>query len=130
MSNILIAGGTGLVGTHLTQKLLAKGHELSLLSRKKRNIKGVKNVQWDVNKGTIDSSAFEGIDDVINLAGAGIADGRWTTKYKKVLLDSRNKSANLLHNELTKRNIQLKSYVSASAIGYYGDRKDEWLFAQ
>ena len=127
MSNILIAGGTGLVGTHLTKKLLAKGHQLSLLSRKKRDIKGVKNFQWDVNKGAIDDAAFEGIDSVINLAGAGIADGRWSEKYKKVLLDSRNKSADLFHNELTKRNIQLDSYIAASAIGYYGDRKDEWL---
>ncbi len=127
MSNILIAGGTGLIGTHLTQKLLAKGHQLSLLSRKKRNIKGVKNVQWDVNKGTIDDAAFENVDHIINLAGAGIADGRWTEKYKKILLDSRNKSADLFHDELNKRNIQLKSYVTASAIGYYGDRKDEWL---
>ena len=127
MSNILIAGGTGLVGTHLTPKLLAKGYQLSLLSRKKRNIKGVKNFQWDVNEGKIDAAAFEGIDHVINLAGAGIADGRWTSNYKKILLDSRTKSADLFHDELTQRNIQLKSYVTASAIGFYGDRKDELL---
>ncbi len=127
MSKILIAGGTGLVGTHLTNQLLEKGYQLSLLSRKERSIEGVQNFQWDVNKGTINPEAFEGIDHVINLAGAGIADGRWTEKYKKVLLDSRIKSAELFHNELTKRNIQLKSYITASAIGYYGDRKDEML---
>ena len=127
MSKILIAGGTGLIGKHLTKKLLEKGHEVSLLSRKKRTTKGVENFQWNIKKKEIDAAAFDGIDSVINLAGAGIVDRRWSKNYKQVILDSRTKSADLFHDELSKRKIQLESYISASAIGYYGDRKDELL---
>jgi len=80
---------------------------------------------WDVNKGEIDASCIDGVDTVVHLAGAPIAEGRWTEKRKKEIIDSRAKSIGLIYGLLGAGNHQVKSVVSASAIGYYSDRGDE-----
>ncbi|GAB3501659.1 epimerase [Emticicia fontis] len=118
--NILITGGTGLIGKQLTRLLLSKGHKVSLLSREKVNIPDVKVFLWDIKKGLIDDEAFKNIDYIIHLAGAGIADKRWTDKRKQEIIDSRVKPIQLLNKHLKDQKIKLKAFISASATGYYG----------
>lgn len=116
---VLITGGTGLVGSRLTELLLQKGYEVAYLSRRKESIPNVKVYQWDIAKGYIEDSAVESADYIVHLAGAGIADKRWTDSRKKEIIDSRIKPVDLLKDKLTKNN-KLKAFVSASAIGFYG----------
>ncbi len=122
---ILLTGGTGVIGKKLAERLLAQGFTVSMLSRKPGNDPRVKTFLWDVNKGEIDASCIDGVDTVVHLAGAGIADSRWTEKRKKEIIDSRVKSIELIYGLLGAQNHQVKSIVSASAIGYYSDRGDE-----
>jgi len=124
MQTILIAGGTGLIGTRLSPLLKAKGYEVIHLSRKKNLAKTYPAYQWDLNKGFIDEEAIQKADYVVNLAGAGIADARWTKKRKQLVIDSRVKG-----NELLKKYFETikmpKAFIASSAIGFYGDRADE-----
>ncbi|MEQ1732669.1 MAG: TIGR01777 family oxidoreductase [Bacteroidia bacterium] len=122
MKNILIAGGSGLVGTRLTQLLQAQGHTVTWLTRtaNKPNAFNVKCVTWNVNAQTIDPTALQNIDYVINLAGEGIADKRWTTLRKQAIIQSRIASTQLLVNTLNTQPHSVTAFVSASAVGYYG----------
>ena len=127
MSTVLIGGGTGLIGTRLSQLLKEKGYKVGHLSRKARPDAEFPAYQWNVETGVIDEAAVAQADYIINLAGAGIADRPWTQKRKAIIISSRVKSAALLA-ETFKKNGQLpKAYVSSSAIGYYGDRGNEWM---
>lgn len=123
---VLITGGSGLVGGHLTQLLLAEGYRVTHLSRSKQGA-DVPTYQWDVEAGTLDQQALAEADHIIHLAGAGIADQRWTKARKKLIINSRVQSAALLAHALRTEDHQVKSFISASAIGYYGDRGNEWL---
>ncbi|SOD17930.1 TIGR01777 family oxidoreductase [Pedobacter xixiisoli] len=125
--NILIAGATGLVGEQLISKLLADGHQISILARKAFQKEGVKVFLWDVYQQTIDNQALEGIDTIINLTGEGIADKPWTAERKQQIIDSRVKSAELIFRAIKETNATVESYISASAVGIYGDREDEVL---
>ena len=125
--HILITGGSGLVGKHLTMLLLDKGYTVSHLSRKETHIPQVKTFLWDVNKGQIDAGCINNIDIIIHLAGAGIADDRWTDERKKEIISSRTKSIELIYSLLKKHPHQVKKIISASATGYYSDRGDELL---
>lgn len=129
MSRILITGASGLLGTRLTQLLLERGHQVSHLGRSKRP-GSIPSFTWDVEAGTIDASALKNIDAVIHLAGAGIADERWSVKRKKEILESRTKSTALLVTELNKSNNAVSVLVSGSAIGYYGMTLDDTLFTE
>ena len=124
MQTILIAGGTGLIGDRLSALLQQKGYTVRLLSRKP---KGAGQYAWDPAKGTLDVAALEGVEAVINLAGAGIADGRWTAARKQLIIDSRVESARVLRTAFQKNNIFPKTYLSASAIGYYGNSGEHWM---
>lgn len=117
---ILITGGTGLIGSHLTKLLLDKGHKVRYLSRDPDQSGPVPMYEWDVKSGTIDKRAIEGVDAIIHLAGAGIADKKWTKERKKVILKSRTESTKLLNKTLRENENQVKTFISASAIGYYG----------
>ncbi len=121
---ILIAGGSGLLGKRLTQLLLKKGHEVVWLSRSDDLQADIKKYAWNPQMHTIDLRAFDGVDTVINLAGAGIAEKRWTPARKKELIDSRVQSTYTLYNFLKNNTHQVTTYVSASAVGYYGDTAD------
>jgi uncharacterized protein (TIGR01777 family) len=90
----------------------------------------VPTFQWDVDRQKIDSRAFEGVDTIIHLAGASVAEKRWTTRRKQEILDSRVRSTQLLLNELQKGNHRIKEFISASAIGYYGIEDDEKVFKE
>jgi uncharacterized protein (TIGR01777 family) len=118
--NIIITGGTGLVGQRLTALLLQQGYEVSYLSRNKEPIEKVKVYGWDVENGRIESGAVESADYIIHLAGAGVADKRWTNSRKQEILESRTKSADLLFRQLQQSTHQVKAVIAASAIGYYG----------
>ena len=127
MAKILITGGTGLVGGRLTKLLMDKNHEVVILTRSP----DAKNeYQWDIQKKTIDTKAFENTDYIIHLAGAGIADERWTKERKKVIIDSRVESANLLFETIKKENINLKGFISASGSGYYGAVTTDKIFTE
>jgi uncharacterized protein (TIGR01777 family) len=112
--HILITGGTGLIGRALTEKLKSEGHTVAILSRSGGDFK------WNVRDGFMDPLAFEKVDAIVHLAGAGIAENRWTPARKKEIIDSRVESARLLANTLAGINHQVKTIVSASGIGYYG----------
>lgn len=125
--SILLTGGTGLIGLKLTEQLLAKGWQVSHLSRSGGKNPRVKTFLWDVNKGEIDPDCISGVDVIVHLAGAAIADKRWTDERKKEIIDSRAKAISLIYNLLGTKKHQVNSIVSASAIGYYSDRGDELL---
>lgn len=123
---VLIAGGSGLVGTRLSQLLIRANYQVSILSRSERADQGkLKYIKWNPNKQELASAAFE-YDYLINLAGAGIADRPWTSSRKKELTDSRIISTNFLLEQFKENSVVLKSYVGASAIGYYGDGGNNW----
>jgi uncharacterized protein (TIGR01777 family) len=126
--HVLITGGTGLIGKPLTQALLAKGYQVSHLSRKPGKSPKVKTFLWNVPKQQIDPACINGVTTIVHLAGAGIADKRWTAKRKKELIESRTESIKLIYNLLHKNpNHEVKQVISASATGYYSNRGDELL---
>jgi uncharacterized protein (TIGR01777 family) len=118
MPSVLITGGTGLVGTAVKALLEEKGYEVVLLTRSKAPLKG--QAHWDINAGTIDSTAIAAADYIIHLAGAGVADKRWSASRKQEILDSRTKSSALLVKALQETPNKVKAVISASAIGWYG----------
>jgi uncharacterized protein (TIGR01777 family) len=124
---ILITGGTGLIGSRLTALLLEKGYTINHLSRRKNPAPAVNTFFWDLDKGEIDECCIDGVDIIIHLAGEGIADKRWTEDRKKAIAESRTKGIRLIYDLLKKKKHQVKSVISASAIGYYSDRGDELL---
>lgn len=125
-SKILIVGGTGLVGTRLTEVLKSKGYEINTLTTSATRADQDGYFYWNPKDEYVDLKALEGVDYIINLAGAGVADKRWSKKRKKEIYDSRVKTTALLCERA--KNIQLKAYVSASAVGIYGfDTKDKLL---
>ncbi|PVX51072.1 hypothetical protein C7377_1405 [Balneicella halophila] len=117
---ILITGGSGLVGTALTEKLIEKGYKVNWISRSNKSRKDVDVYQWDLKKAYIDKEAFKGVDAIVHLSGANISANRWSETYKKLIADSRIETSQLLFDSVTKYNIPLKTFISASAIGYYG----------
>ncbi len=126
MSTILITGGTGLVGAALTPHLLAQGHEVIILTRtpKTSTEKNTSYAVWDVKAQTIDDNAIAKADYIIHLAGAGVADKRWTEERKKEIVESRTESSKLLIKALKQTPNKVKAVISASAIGWYGDDKN------
>ncbi|THH40627.1 TIGR01777 family oxidoreductase [Neolewinella litorea] len=127
MAVVLIGGGSGFVGMHLSRRLRRDGHEVRHLSRSPRPDGPFATYLWDVAAGTIDEAAFRGVDFIINLAGAGIADARWTDERKRLIISSRTESTRLLAATLARLELRPALYLSASAVGYYGDRGDEIL---
>ncbi len=121
---VLITGGTGLVGKALTKALLAKGYEVIVLSRatsnSQKSVAGLSYAQWDINEQTIDAAAVAKADYIVHLAGAGVADKRWSQKRKEEIVSSRVKSGELLVKALKETDNKVKAVISASAIGWYG----------
>ncbi|MEB2783430.1 TIGR01777 family oxidoreductase [Algoriphagus persicinus] len=117
MKNILISGGSGLIGHKITQLLELKGYSVAWLSRSQQK---QKSFLWDIEKQTIDSEAMEWADAILHLAGAGVAEKRWTDERKKRILDSRIQSTRLLYDAVEKATAKPNTFISASAVGYYG----------
>jgi uncharacterized protein (TIGR01777 family) len=127
---ILVTGSSGLVGAALGQTLAKAGHTVCRLVRPKSAASEGANegfaVAWNPATGEL-GGAGVGADAVVNLAGASIADGRWSTQRKELLRSSRIDTTRALVNALAKMNARPSALVSASAIGFYGDRGDETL---
>jgi uncharacterized protein (TIGR01777 family) len=129
--NVLLTGGTGFIGKKLTRLLLENGFSVSILSRSvKKNTDGISYFQWDVEAGTIDEQAILNADYVIHLAGENIGAKRWTVTRKKSILDSREKSTQLLYTTLQKTNHKLDAFISASGVGIYGGINDELICSE
>ena len=128
--NVLITGGSGLVGTRLTEILVERGFTVSHLTRKVEMAGGdtshsvggkpIKTYLWDIKKGIIDEKALLQADYLVHLAGAGIADENWSEERKKEIIESRTKSIDLIVSKLKTIQHKIISFASASGIGYYG----------
>ncbi len=127
MKTVLISGGTGLIGSRLTTLLLEKGYQVKHLSRSKKTNSTIPTFQWDIDAQTIEEEAMIGVDAIIHLAGAGIADKAWTKKRKKEIIESRGKGATLLYKKIEGLKEKPKTFINAAAIGYYGDQGEEWV---
>lgn len=123
---VLITGGSGLIAQELAKRI-RHGYDVRFLTRKK---KYPNEYEWDIKKGTIDESALENVSHIIHLAGANISEKRWTQERKKELISSRVDSAALLRNTLSKKEIKLKSFISASGINFYGTQTTEKIFSE
>lgn len=120
MEKILITGGSGLVGRHLSVFLKNAGYDVMILGRQKSETSGFQSYQWNYKTGEIDIEAVKSADYIIHLAGSNIAENRWTAQEKQTIIDSRVKTGELLYKTVKEHNPNLKAYISASAIGYYG----------
>ena len=122
---VLISGASGLIGTELVRQLKASGDTpLRLVRRKARNSE---EIEWNPNAGVLDSAALEGIDAVVNLAGATTGKLPWTSKYKEEIISSRIDSTRTLVRAMAECKNPPPVFISGSASGIYGDRKDEVL---
>lgn len=126
MQSILLTGGTGLVGTELVSMIVAKGDKAIVLTRSlkdKTSSEKVEYALWDAEKNEIDIAAVQKADHIIHLAGAGVVEKKWTASYKKEIIDSRTKTIELIINTLKNNTNKVKTIVSASATGWYGEDK-------
>jgi uncharacterized protein (TIGR01777 family) len=123
--DVAISGASGLIGTALSASLRADGHRVLRLAR--GGVTGTDAIGWDPEAGRIDAPALEGIDAVVHLAGEGIAEKRWTDEQKQRIRESRVRGTAVLAGAIASRERKPKVFVSASAIGYYGNRGDEIL---
>ena len=130
MEKVLITGGSGLIGRRLSFLLKSRGYEVRILSRSNNPKNNYKTFVWNVSEQYINDSAFEGLTHIIHLAGAGIADKRWSEKRKKEIIASRVASTNLLYNTVKRLKTPLNSFISASATGYYGAVTSETIFEE
>lgn len=119
---IAITGSSGLIGTSLAAALTARGDEVIRLVRRAPSFPD--EVHWDPSAGELDPADLHGISAVVNLAGAGIGDKRWTAAYKQLLLDSRVDSTATVVRAVERLDRAVR-LVNASAMGYYGDRGEE-----
>jgi uncharacterized protein (TIGR01777 family) len=124
---VVIAGSSGFIGAALIARLEAEGHEVVRLVR--RTTSGPGEVSWRPSEGTLGPAALAGADAVVNLAGAGTGDHRWTTAYKRQIMRSRVDATTTISHALAAGVAEggPKILVNASAIGYYGDRGDDVL---
>jgi len=122
---ILISGSHGLVGTALIKSLEADGHEIFRLVRHAPSSQA--EVEWSPDRYSIALARLEGFDAVVNLAGESIAEGRWSEEKKRLIRESRVKGTKLLGDALANLTNPPKTFICASAIGYYGNRGDEIL---
>ncbi len=124
--DVAITGSSGLVGTALRRSLEADGHRAIRVVRPGSAATGP-TIDWDPQAGTIDRAGLEGVDAVVNLAGEGIASGRWTDEHRRRVKESRTRATAVLSEALAGLDAKPRVLLSGSAIGYYGDRGDEEL---
>ena len=119
--NVLLTGGTGFIGKHLTDVLIENGFTVSILSRSNRkNTSSITYYKWNLKDDFIEKDAILNADYVIHLAGEGIVEKRWTKRRKKAILESRIKPIDLIFSILKEHNKTLDAFISASAVGIYG----------
>lgn len=122
MATVLITGGTGMVGKRLAGMLVQEGYEVIILTRQHTVSQqpGVTHAYWDVSNNSIDQDAVRKADHIIHLAGAGVADKRWSAARKLEIAESRIRSGELIVTALRETPNKVATVVSASAIGWYG----------
>jgi len=130
MITVLITGGTGLVGTRLSQMLRDKGYRVTHLSRKENLEAEFPAYRWDIDKGFVDPDALTEADHIVHLAGASIVGPRWSKRRKQLIVSSRVDSLKLLAQQLKASNLSPQSFISASAVGYYGNTGDAIITEQ
>ena len=124
--SVLITGGSGLLGSAISNLLLQKGYQVSHVGRRTSEGK-IKCFRWSVSEKYFDPTALEGVEAVIHLAGASLAEKRWSASRKKEIIESRAFSSQLLFNSLKNIPNKVRTVISASAIGYYGiETRDNW----
>lgn len=126
-ATVLIAGGTGLIGARLSEMLEEKGYTVIHLSRTQNLEARFPAYAWDLDEMAVDPEVIKKADFVVNLAGAGVADKRWTEARKKIIIQSRVKSNELLLKAFEDTGHYPRAFLPASAMGYYGDRAEEWV---
>ena len=119
--DVAVTGSSGLIGTALVAALSEAGHRPIRLVRRDP-VAGRDEIRWDPAAGTIDAASLDGVDAIVNLAGAGIGDKRWTAEYKKLCFDSRVDGTALLAKTMANMNQRPSVFLSGSAIGYYGSQ--------
>ncbi len=131
MATILLTGGTGLIGKNLTDKLIGKGHSVKVLTRSSKPSSNQSDyIHWDVKAGKLDKNALKGVDSVIHLAGAGVADNAWTESYKKEIISSRVDSIGLICKKFKELGQWPEQVISASGTAYYGFENSEKVFTE
>jgi uncharacterized protein (TIGR01777 family) len=124
--DVAVTGSTGLIGSALVERLRQDGHRVRRVVRSSSPA-GADDVRWDPAAGTIDAAALAGVEAVVHLAGAGIAEHRWTDEHKRRILDSRVQGTGLIARTMAALDPRPSVLLSGSAIGIYGDRGDEVL---
>jgi uncharacterized protein (TIGR01777 family) len=123
---VLITGANGMVAKKLSQ-ILEKKYTLRFLTRTKR---AENHFEWDIEKKYIDDKAVQNVSHVIHLAGAGVADKKWTAQRKEEIISSRVASAELILESLKKQDLKVKSFISASGIAYYGTETTNTIYKE
>ena len=123
---IAVTGASGLIGGHVSRALLARGDSVVPVSRAGGMVQGVRTVRWDPTTEAFPAAATDGVDAVVNLAGASVAEGRWTDARKRIIRDSRVVTTTRIADALA-AGAGPSVLVSGSASGYYGNRGDEVL---
>lgn len=139
MATVLITGGTGIIGKRLSSLLIKKGYKVIILTRN-HNLKhktipsNASFASWDPEKGEIDIQSVQQAEYIINLAGANIAEKRWTMKRKAIITESRINSGELIAKTIKENANKIKAVINASAIGWYGEddllKKDSQPFTE
>jgi uncharacterized protein (TIGR01777 family) len=122
--HVAISGASGLIGTMLRKSLAEAGHRVTALVRRPP---GPGEIRWDPAGSGLDPASLRGVDAVVHLAGENLAEGRWTDDRKRKILESRKLGTRLLAEAMARAPEGPRTLVSASAIGYYGERGDEEL---
>ncbi|WGW13489.1 TIGR01777 family oxidoreductase [Saxibacter everestensis] len=122
---ILVAGASGFIGSALLPHLVSEGHEVTQLVRRAPRTSA--EAHWDPASGRLEPAIIDAHDVVINLAGAGVGDHRWSTEYRRLIRDSRVDTTTTLAKAMTQAARPPQAFVNASAVGYYGDRGDQIL---
>jgi uncharacterized protein (TIGR01777 family) len=127
MKRIVVAGGSGFIGEPLVRRLLARGDDVAVLTRHPSNVRAGRAVAWNPPSQGNWSDEAANADVVINLAGENVGGGRWTAERKKRIMESRVAATSALVEAMSRKPSQTRTFLSASASGFYGDRGDESL---
>lgn len=130
MKSVLITGGSGLIGRALSELLLAEGYKVFWLSRTKNLSAKFPSYSWDYTKREIDSEILEEVDIIVHLAGDSIGSGRWTETKKEQIMSSRIDSTVLLLETLRELDLKPDVFISASAVGIYGNKTTENIYEE